>query len=39
MKLSLLHKKLLGSLEEDPEQILAVLFGTPLEDTTTAVVR
>lgn len=36
MKLSLLYENLLSLLEEDPEQILAMLFVTR-EDTTTAV--
>lgn len=38
MKLSPLSEKLVSSLEDDPEQMLAMLFGTPLEDTATAVV-
>lgn len=38
MKLSPLSEKLVSSLEDDPEQMLAMLFGTPPEDTATAVV-
>lgn len=38
MKLSPLSEKLVSSLEDDPEQMLAMLFGKPPEDTATAVV-
>lgn len=36
MRLSLLSEKLVRSLEDDLELMLAMQFGTPLEDTTTA---